>query len=259
MDDALWVDHDVDAVHFNLEQPACLDHFEAFVEQGGRVDGDFAAHGPRGVAEGLGWGDAGEFLGGSFSEGASAGGENEALDVGGRASFEALEDGVVFRVYGQDLNSFAACCFHDNAACHHEDFLAGDGDVLTRFDCGEGGVESGGADDCDEDQIDGGKGCEGGERFGAVEDRCGVSCERGAGGCGGFGVDERGGFGFPEANLFEEGVRAAQGREGGDAHAFGEVSGDFECALADGAGAPQDGDVALARGCYRGVHAGRVA
>jgi len=44
VDHALVVNHHVDAVERQAEQPVCLDHFEAFVHQGGRIDGDLGAH-----------------------------------------------------------------------------------------------------------------------------------------------------------------------------------------------------------------------
>ncbi len=47
MNDALRVDNDADAVHADVEEPAGFDHFEAFVEERGGIDGDFLAHDPR--------------------------------------------------------------------------------------------------------------------------------------------------------------------------------------------------------------------
>ena len=259
MDDGLRMNDRFDAIHLDSKQPTGFDHFEAFVEEGGGVDGDFPAHGPSGVTEGLGWGDAGEFLGWGIAEGAAAGGEDEALDVRGGAAFEALEDRVMFGVDGKDLDAFAACGLHDDTPGHDEDFFAGYGDIFSCFDGSEGGVETGGADDGDEDEVDGGEGGEGGEGVWAIEHGGGVIGESGACGGGGLRVDECGDFGGPGADLFEEGVGATECGDGGDAHPVWEVCGDFESALADGAGAPQDGDVALAWGRVGGVHAGRIA
>jgi hypothetical protein len=63
VDDALRVDDHVDALHADAEQPAGLDHFEAFVEKGGGVDGDFRPHFPGRVLEGLGEGDVADLIG----------------------------------------------------------------------------------------------------------------------------------------------------------------------------------------------------
>lgn len=53
VDDALRVDDDIHALHWDIKEPAGLDHFEALVEKGCGVDGDLAAHVPGGVFEGL--------------------------------------------------------------------------------------------------------------------------------------------------------------------------------------------------------------
>ena len=51
--DTRMPDHDPDFVRGEVEEPAGLDQFEAFIEHGGRVDGDLVAHAPGGVGEGL--------------------------------------------------------------------------------------------------------------------------------------------------------------------------------------------------------------
>ncbi len=156
MDDALGVDDDLDAVHADVEEPAGLDHFEAFVEEGGGVDGDLAAHDPGRVFEGLFEGDLGEGINGPdgpVTEGAATGGEPEVADGGRGFVFEALEDGGVFAVDGEDADSVATGFVHDDATSHDEDFLGGDGDVLAGADGGEGWGEACGADDGDEDDV----------------------------------------------------------------------------------------------------------
>ena len=60
--DALRMDDDVDARHFHVEEPAGFDHFEAFVEEGGGIDGDLAAHVPGGMLERLLDGGGGDLL-----------------------------------------------------------------------------------------------------------------------------------------------------------------------------------------------------
>ena len=64
VDDALWMNHDVDAFHADAKKPASFDHFQAFVEQGCRVDGDLRAHFPGRVLEGLGESDLCDLIGG---------------------------------------------------------------------------------------------------------------------------------------------------------------------------------------------------
>ena len=53
VDDRLRVDDDVDPLVGEAEQVMGLDHLEALVHQGRRVDGDPPAHLPGGMGEGL--------------------------------------------------------------------------------------------------------------------------------------------------------------------------------------------------------------
>jgi hypothetical protein len=95
----------------------------------------------------------GQLVGGQRAEGAAAGGEQDALHVAVAMAFEALEDGVVLTVHGQDVHALALRSFGDCFAGHDEDFLAGDGQMHAGLDCRQGGGESGGADDGDEDHV----------------------------------------------------------------------------------------------------------
>ncbi len=65
VDDALPVDHHLDAVLRQIKEPGRLDDLQALVHHGGGVDGDFGAHVPVGVAQGLLPGDGRKLLRGS--------------------------------------------------------------------------------------------------------------------------------------------------------------------------------------------------
>jgi len=173
MDDALGVDDDLDAVHADVEEPAGLNHFEAFVEERGGVDGDLASHDPGGVFEGLFECDGFEGLAGpagGVAEGAAAGGEPEVADGGGWLSIEALEDGGMFAVHREHTDTAPARLVHHDFTGHDEDFLGSDGDVLAGTDGGEGRGEAGGADDGDEDDVGLGQGGQFEEAFGTGGD-----------------------------------------------------------------------------------------
>jgi hypothetical protein len=90
---------------------------------------------------------------GQRAEGAAAGGEQDALHVAVAMAFEALEDGVVLAVHGQDVHAFALRGLGDGFAGHDEDFFAGDGQMHAALDGRKGRCESGGADDGDEDHV----------------------------------------------------------------------------------------------------------
>src|SRR5947207_10669903 len=46
MHDALRMNDDLHAAHLDVEQPACFDHLQPFVEQRRRINRDFSAHDP---------------------------------------------------------------------------------------------------------------------------------------------------------------------------------------------------------------------
>ena len=107
------MDDGVELVCREVEEPVGFDEFEGFVHEGCRVDGDFFAHGPGGVVEGLVDGGVLDLLEGLRSEGASGGGEGDAADgvgcggwgciiLGGECE-EALPEGGVFGVDGEDF------------------------------------------------------------------------------------------------------------------------------------------------------------
>lgn len=251
MDDALGVDDDIDASHFDIEEPAGLDHFEAFIEERCGVDGDFAAHVPCGVLEGLFEGGGGDLIRGPCAEGAAAGGEDEAADVGWGAAVEALEDGVVFTVDGEDADTAGAGGVHDETAGHDEDFLGGDGEVAAAIDGGEGGFEAGGSDDGDEDEVGFGGADEVGEPVFAGEDRGGWG-DHAFKGVGGGGVGEAEVAAGEFCGLLGEEVGAGGGGHADDFHAVREVAGDLEGAGADAACGAENEDPFTGGGRHRG-------
>lgn len=68
---ALWVDGHIDVIVIEAEKMVRFDDFEPFVDPGGGVDGDFGAHVPRGVGQGVFCGNRGEFLRSFVEEGAA--------------------------------------------------------------------------------------------------------------------------------------------------------------------------------------------
>ncbi len=241
MDDALGVDDDVDFCHGDIEQPFGFDHFEAFVKEGGGVDGDFAAHVPGGVFEGLGEGDVGELVSGEGAEGAAAGGEEEAADGIAVLAFEALEDGVVLAIDGEKADAFGGGGGGDGLAGHDEDFFASDGEIHAAVDGGEGGGEARGADDGDEDEI-------GLDGMNEVDEALGTRIDVDGGGQGGAGFGGCGGIEQGEVldagllDLGEDSVHAGVGGKADDFHAVRQGLGDLEGASADGAGGTEQED-----------------
>ena len=68
-------------------------------------------------------------------------------------AFEALEDGVVLAIHGEQFGAVLARRGHDEFAGEDEDFLGGEREGFAGVDGGERGLEARGADDGDEDGI----------------------------------------------------------------------------------------------------------
>ena len=108
MDDALRVDQHLDALGRHVEQPVRLDHLEALVHHGRRVDRDLAAHHPVGMRAGLLRRDAASSCSsGVRAERPAGGGEHDASRRADRVASreQALEHGVVLAVDRQQLRA----------------------------------------------------------------------------------------------------------------------------------------------------------
>ena len=68
-------------------------------------------------------------------------------------AFNALKDGVVLTVGGEQAHAVALGSFDDKSATEHEELFVGQCDVFASFDRGEGGFEATGADHGDEHDI----------------------------------------------------------------------------------------------------------
>src|SRR5579863_4323252 len=102
------MDSNPDLAGLDVEEAAGFNDFEVFVQHGGRVNGDSAAHVPGGMLEGLLGGDGGELVERELAERAARGGEPDGLDFIVSADAQALVDGVVLAVDGQDRHVEAA-------------------------------------------------------------------------------------------------------------------------------------------------------
>src|SRR5262249_10089318 len=81
MNNTLRVYHHFHTLHLDAEEPVCLDHFQAFVEQGRGIDRDFWPHVPRRMFQSLFGCDRIEILAGRFPKWTARGSENDAADI----------------------------------------------------------------------------------------------------------------------------------------------------------------------------------
>ena len=99
-------------------------------------------------------GDVLQVLSRPAEEGTAGGREKDAFEPPlGRCALEALEDGGVLTVDGQDLHAVFLRRRSDQLAAGDEGLLVGKGDGLPRFDGIHGGQEPGDADDGVEDRV----------------------------------------------------------------------------------------------------------
>ena len=125
VDHALAVDDDLHLVGRHTEEMHRLDDLEALVHEGGGIHRDLGAHLPGGVSQGHGLGDGLQLFLGVAVEGASRGGQQDAADLVVMPRAEALEDGAMLRVHGEDGGSLLSCEGHDQLTAYHQRFLIG--------------------------------------------------------------------------------------------------------------------------------------
>ena len=153
MNRGLRMDCNADLRGRHVEEAAGFDDFEALVEHGGRVDGDAAAHHPRGVLESLLRGDAGELVERQLAEWSAGGRQPDGFDLGVRADAQALMDGIVFTVDGQDGNVALTGGRGEDFAGGNHALLVGQADGLAGQNCRVRGFESRNADDSRDHKI----------------------------------------------------------------------------------------------------------
>ncbi len=183
---------------------------------------------------------------GRLAEGAAGGGEPDGFHFGVRADAQALVDGVVFAVDGQDGHVALAGGGGEDFAGGDHALLVGEADGLAGEDGGVRGFETGDADDGGDDEVGFGRAwrrrrCRRSHGRSSTPGMPASRRRRGKLGgkfFGGEGDDLR----APANGLREGLVDVAAGGEGGDGIALGELLDDGEGALADGAGGTEDGE-----------------
>ena len=164
-------------------------------------------------------------------------------------ALEALEDGVVLAVDGEELRAAGGGGGEDVAAGEDEDFLGGEGEVFAGGEGGEGRLEAGGADDGDEDDVGGGELGEFDEA-GEAGDEAGAGRKGGGRGAGGgvggvvVETDVADAMGAGDGGEF---LPIAAGGDGDELEFVGVRGDDAQGVFTDGAGGAEEDD-AFARG-----------
>ena len=143
MDDALALDHDLDFFRGQAEQPDGLDELQTLVHQGSGVNGDLGAHVPVGVLEGIGLGLAPQLLGLHPEERAAGSREqNLGQTLGALFILQALEDGRVLTVHGQQLDAVLCHRLSDQMAARDKALFVGQCQIVAALNGGQAGTQT---------------------------------------------------------------------------------------------------------------------
>jgi len=229
----------------HIEEPAGLDHLQALVQHGGRVDGDSPAHHPGGVLERLFGSDGGELRQRQLAEGPAGGRQPDGLHLGVRADAQALMDGVVLAVDGQDGHVARAGRRSEDFAGGDHALLVGQADGLAGQDRGVRGFQACDADDGRDDKVRLRQRGAGDSPLSSVDGLDATDAGRFEPG-GEFGsqlfVSQRDQLRPPVNGLREGLVYVAPRGQRGHRVALGKLLDDGEGALADGAGGTENGE-----------------
>ena len=147
MDHALPLDHDVDVLLPDSEQPAGLDDLKALVHKRCAVYCDPSPHVPGRMLKGVGCGDPFELLPALSVKSAAGGGEDELFDLFPPACLKALEYCAVFAVDRDYLRPVSGGGSHHVLSGYDERFLVRKSEPPAAGDGGQRGNESGLAGD----------------------------------------------------------------------------------------------------------------
>jgi hypothetical protein len=106
------------------------------------------------MGEGLGGSDGFQGFERGLAERATGSGEDDAADFGVCTGAEALVDGVVFAVDGEQFSAGLGGSSHHEFASGDEHFLVGESDGATEFNGLVGGFESNDTDGRGNDNVD---------------------------------------------------------------------------------------------------------
>ena len=120
VDDTLGVDHHLDLLSGDAEEPPCFQDLEGLVHHGRGTDGDARPHLPGRVPECFVGCDLREGPGVAFAEGSAGSGEPDPSDLGRVLALQALVDCAVLGIDRQDRCVRGGRKFHEVGAGHDQ-------------------------------------------------------------------------------------------------------------------------------------------
>mmetsp|Transcript_10531 Transcript_10531/g.22200 ORF Transcript_10531/g.22200 Transcript_10531/m.22200 type:complete len:256 (+) Transcript_10531:340-1107(+) len=197
-----------------------------------------------------------EFVLGQITEGSTGGGQDDASEAALGNTLEALENGAVLAIGGEEVDAVFFDEGVDDGSTTNECFLVGKGNVLLQFDGLDGGLESGGSDNTGDNRI---RGINRGSRkdaLVAVHDvghlgDAGV-LEVGFEFLCGFFCGHRDDLGVVLQDLFGHEFRVGTGRQGVDDEVVGASINDVQGLCTNGSGRSKEGESLLEGGALQG-------
>ena len=144
--DRLRMDQNVQLVIADAEKNAGFYQLQPLVHQGRGIDGDFRAHLPGGMAQGVFRGGGEDLLSGPCAERTARSRQRHLADRIGLSSLQKLKYGAVFRI---DREHFTPRLFHgprEQRASRHQTLLVGDRQTRAAPGGRKRGLQAGGAD-----------------------------------------------------------------------------------------------------------------
>ena len=142
MHNALRMHQHLYLVGGHVKEPFGLNHLEAFVHHRSRVDGNLCTHLPGGMLQGIGSRYGAHLVERKLAEGATRCGEQYLLNFVIALAHNALEDGRVLAINGQDGHMVFGRQLAYQFASHHQRLLVGQTNFLACLDGVYGGVQA---------------------------------------------------------------------------------------------------------------------
>ena len=133
MDDALAVDHDLDPLRREAEQPVGLDDLQPLIHEGRAVDRHLGPHIPVRVVEGLLGFHPRHLFWAAAVKGPSAACEDDASDCRAVLALKALKYGRMLAINRYEITPSGSLADHQRSCADHN-LLVGQGNCLARSD-----------------------------------------------------------------------------------------------------------------------------
>ena len=175
VNDALALDDNLNLILRQAEEPGSLDKLKALIHQSSGINGDLGTHVPVGVLEGVGFGLSAQFFGLHAKERAAGRGEQNFLQrFGAGGILQALENGAMLAVHGQQLDAVLFDGVGDKVATGDKALFVGKGQVMAALDRSQRSGQTGDADNSVQHDVGAIHGSQFTQTFGTLQQLGGI-------------------------------------------------------------------------------------